>query len=160
MPKMRVILSDYFDLAEDFQLVDAPRPITVLPTKVDADGAVVLDPAHCVFARACERQMHKPALFLRTVAYVRQSRKKVYKYVLPPLTTSIIRSFDTTGTAAYDAPVMLLPPTGTRRVGHTVGGGHREGEAVYKRTAAQRAKARRSREKMQGHQRRLVRQGQ
>lgn len=157
MPKMSQILTDYFDLAEDFQLVDAPRPITVLPTAVDADGAVVLDPAHCVFARACERQLHKPALFLRTVAYVRQNRKKVYKYVLPSLASSIVRSFDATGTAAYDAPVMLLPPTGTRRVGHTIGGGHRPGEATYTRTPAQRAKAKRAREKMQGHQRQLVR---
>jgi len=149
------ILADYFDLNKNFQLVDATKSITVSSTKADAKGAVVLDPARCLFARACSRQEHKPALFLKSVAYVRQSKNKVVKYQIPPIGRSIITSFDASGVASYGVPVTLMPPKGLLKIGA------RRGQPTHaygpKRTKAQVAAARRKREKLAGYQRSLKR---
>jgi hypothetical protein len=150
----RSILADYFDLNKNFEIVDAPKPITVVSTKADAKGAVVLDPANCLFARACNRQEHKPALFLRTVAYVRQSKAKVFKYELPPIGRSIVTSFDASGVASYGVPVTLIPPKPARAVGARRGRGGQTGTGSP-RTKAQIAAARRKREKLSGYQRTL-----
>ena len=149
------ILRDHFDLNNNFQVLDAPKPITVASTKAHAKGAVVLDPANCLFARACNREQHKPALFLRTVAYVRQSRNRVFKYEIPPVGRSIITSFDASGVASYGVPVTLVPPRGKKKVGG------RKGQPTHaygpKRTKAQIAAARRRREELSGYRRSLTR---
>lgn len=148
------ILRDHFDLNKNFQVLDAPKPITVVSTKADAKGAVVLDPANCLFARACNRQEHKPALFLRTVAYVRQSRNRIFKYEIPPVGKSIITSFDASGVASYGVPVTLVSPRAKKKVGG------RKGQPTHaygpKRTKAQIEAARKSREKSAGYSRSLV----
>ena len=149
------ILRDYFDLNRNFQVLDAPKPVTVSSTKADAKGAVVLDPANCLFARACNREQHKPALFLRSVAYVRQSKNRVFKYEIPKIGQSIITSFDASGVASYGVPVTLVPPRGNKKIDG------RKGQKTHaygpKRTKAQIAAARRRREELSGYRRTLAR---
>ena len=139
--------------AETFVLQDATEPFTVIASRADARGAVVLDPANCVFARACKRQAHRQALFFRNVAYVRKNRMLVEKYQVPPAAKSVILSFDVSGIAPYGVPITLTPPSGQLRVGGRSGG--KRGGTGQKRTKAVVRRARTARDVLRDYERHL-----
>jgi hypothetical protein len=146
-------LADHFDLQDGYDVRDAPRAITVASTKADANGAVVLDPANCLFARACSREQHKAAVIFKTVAYVRQSSKLIYKYSVPPTAQAIITAFDVTGIASYGTPIALMVPRPQERVGARTG--QKANGPGQKRTEAERAKIREGQGRANKYRRKL-----
>jgi hypothetical protein len=129
-------------LADDYVIRDARSPYLATTKRVDFIGAVSLDPVKCVFAK-CSARNKRPGVFLQTVAFLRTDAHLVEKYDMPKYGNDFGRIFDQKGFDFTGVSMLLMPPTGSNKVGARAGRKRPPNGWVSGRKLTEKEKARR-----------------
>lgn len=103
-------------------VVDAKHPITIHVNKGDLNKANTKDPADCVVARACRRELHAKEVRVHLGrVYVRTNDNNWVRFVTPPRLRNEIISFDRSG-KFETGDFLLWKPGAGRPAGKRYGG--------------------------------------
>jgi len=113
--RARQELEKYF--GEKLEVVDAKKPLTLLPNEVDFSGGIKFDPGRCGFARTCIRLMdaHR-CLFFENTVYIdhrgEDGVRRIYRYVPSAATARTLKAFDQGELKLHDVlrAFVLNPP--------------------------------------------------
>jgi hypothetical protein len=99
----------------DVPVTDAEKDLRVFIASCDLEGATRKDPAHCVFARACQRVFGaRKILFFRRVAYVelpgKDGQKRVERFLMGREMKRLVKDFDEGRTTIPEAGFVLHAP--------------------------------------------------
>lgn len=102
-------------------IIDAKKTITLTVTNRDINGADTKDPADCVAARACRRELHatEARVHLGRV-YIKTSPGAWTRYLTPPSLRQEIISFDRGGSFEPGDYVLHVPHP-AKRLGKRTG---------------------------------------
>lgn len=105
----------------DVPVVDATNDLRVFMCEDDIKGAMQKDPAHCVFARACQRSFgSSKVLFFRSVAYVELPKEdgsiRVERFQMGDSMRSMIEAFDRGEKIIPQAGFLLKAPRPSDRL--------------------------------------------
>jgi len=100
-------------------VVDAKYSFLVQPEPDDIEGAIPLDPAECMYCRACRRQFGSELVFVtRGLAYVelknRFGKPELRRFILTQPAKRKVRQFDLPDPQITSEAVIFAAPEGSR----------------------------------------------
>jgi hypothetical protein len=102
---------------DNLPVIDAKHPIKIVVNARDVSNADNKNPADCVLARACRRNLDVPEVRIHlSRAYVRANKGNWTRYIVPQSARSEIIAFDRGG-KFETGEFVLTPPTKSTRLG-------------------------------------------